>query len=1152
MANTIGVLSIDLIGRVDGFETSMRRAQVSAQRAAGTIDKQLSVSIRNTSAELTRLAGIAGVGFGAAQVIKYADSFTELQNRLRLVTKSQEELKGSTEGVYRIAQTTSQSMDSVGQVYQRIAQNADALGLSLQDVEGLTEKVAKAVAISGASAAAAEAGLTQFGQALASGVLRGDEFNSVMEQLPGLADAIAKGLNVTKAELRAMAKDGKLSAEAVVDALEKASDFIESSFNTRVKTVSQSLVELENAVGKFFGELNEGVGTTQLLVPLISALANNLDAVAVAATTYTGVKLVQALVSATAAAKAAATDKLTLATADLREARAAVAEAEANVRLAAAYGGSTAAATELAIAKARLTSVTNAVATAERNMAVATGMAGRAFAMLGGAPMAIAVGIGLAVAAWEAFGKASIAAKDDTVESIAAMNLSLDDLIVKFKELTKAQQDMLVDKYQDKIIEGNEKISESFLKLIASIPADFSDGMISSYSSETEAAIASLRQLTENEKLSADERYEAGKKVIQGLQDQGKVSEDVAESLRKQWASVSSGVDSVNDYESAIGRMKGVAEEAKSSMDSLTASAKGAAGVSGKEWDSFFNQLDRAQSTLGMTADEMARFQAAALGASEVQIALAGNIAGVNSAYDTLVKAITDGDGKAIKGSKDRIAQLIAEQAQLRANAAYAATYAAALAATGNAIDAMRAGSAESSKVFQEEMKKGQELVKQVLANADRAAQAAIAAKKVRSSGGGSKKTGKSDEEKAYEREQKQFKDWIKSQKEKIALLGTETELDKLNAEIKLGNWSKVSDAQKEEMRQIAALLDLEEKRFDLLERSKELSGFNTFKDNARDMEALTDAFGRGVLSADSYNRQLMRLGESDSIQKLKNGFGDASDMLNVSVGRMLDDFSTLKLGAAEAFGELGSDALDGFSESIGRAIVYSEDFGEAISDLGKSLAADLISNLVKLGVQYLLFKALGESMGDDATKKSIMQAGKTAAAWAPAAAAVSLASFGSNGLPATAAVIGTNLVSMGFAKIGFAEGGFTGQGNKYDPAGIVHAGEYVFNAQRVREIGLDNLIRLDRMSGYADGGYVGNSAVSGSVASLSSGASTGEITVNTYTTNALDVRQRQDGSGNRIIEIRETLKAVAADIGNPNSAISRALSRNTHTKRRF
>src|SRR5690606_34645621 len=125
-----------------------------------------------------------------------ADAFTGLQNRLRLVTDSQTELYQATNDLFDISLRTAQNIDSTAQVYQRFAQNADRLGISLTDVADLTDTVSKAVAISGSSAESAQAALVQFGQALASGTLRGEELNSVLEQAPGLAQAIADGLNV--------------------------------------------------------------------------------------------------------------------------------------------------------------------------------------------------------------------------------------------------------------------------------------------------------------------------------------------------------------------------------------------------------------------------------------------------------------------------------------------------------------------------------------------------------------------------------------------------------------------------------------------------------------------------------------------------------------------------------------------------------------------------------------------------------------------------------------------------------------------------------------------------------------------------------------------------------------------------------------------
>lgn len=108
----------------------------------------------------------------------------------------------------------------------------------------LTETVSKVVTISGASAASAEAALMQFGQAMASGELRGEELNSVMEQTPGLADAIAKGLGITTAELNAMGKAGELAIPKVIEALKKAKDSVDSDFEKRVMTISQAFTNI--------------------------------------------------------------------------------------------------------------------------------------------------------------------------------------------------------------------------------------------------------------------------------------------------------------------------------------------------------------------------------------------------------------------------------------------------------------------------------------------------------------------------------------------------------------------------------------------------------------------------------------------------------------------------------------------------------------------------------------------------------------------------------------------------------------------------------------------------------------------------------------------------------------------------------------------
>ncbi|WP_322789415.1 tape measure protein [Aggregatibacter segnis] len=152
----------------------------------------------------------------------------------------------------------------------------------------MTETVSKAVAMSGATAAQAEAGLIQFGQALSTGTLKGQDLNSVMQQIPGLADAIAKGLGVTTGELKAMGADGELSTQQVITALRKVRKQIDSDFDSRIKTVSGSLTNLETAFIQTVGRFDQTVGVTTKLAESIEFVAANLDSAIQAAVLFTG------------------------------------------------------------------------------------------------------------------------------------------------------------------------------------------------------------------------------------------------------------------------------------------------------------------------------------------------------------------------------------------------------------------------------------------------------------------------------------------------------------------------------------------------------------------------------------------------------------------------------------------------------------------------------------------------------------------------------------------------------------------------------------------------------------------------------------------------------------------------------------------------
>lgn len=283
MAGSLGHLNIQLELDQVKFQSGINNAQGRVKRFTDTATKQLNNiersmnSLNRVSANLFK-AGIAS--FGVNQLKGFADGYTEIQNKLRLVESASISSSKGLNNVFDIALKTNQSINATSGVYQRFAQNAETLKISQAQIASLTETVSKAVAVSGASAGAADAALTQFGQALGSGILRGDEFNSVMEQTPALAKAIATGLGVTTGELRNMAKEGRLTMDVLVPALERAKESVDDQFNTRILTISAAFENLNTSIIKWIGELDKSTGASEAFAKAINEIANHLTVVA--------------------------------------------------------------------------------------------------------------------------------------------------------------------------------------------------------------------------------------------------------------------------------------------------------------------------------------------------------------------------------------------------------------------------------------------------------------------------------------------------------------------------------------------------------------------------------------------------------------------------------------------------------------------------------------------------------------------------------------------------------------------------------------------------------------------------------------------------------------------------------------------------------
>ena len=226
-------------------------------------------------------------GLGTAVLLRelqqMADTYTLITNRLRLVTTGAANLAAINDRLFASAQRTRTSYEATVDLYARVARNAGALGLSQERLLSITETVNQAIRVSGGSAQEAAAGVRQFGQALGSGALRGDELISVLENMPRLAQAIADGMGVTIGELRQLGADGELTSQRIVDALEKSAPEIAREFSQLAPTIGEAFTVLSNSALRFIGEMDQALGISQAVANILIVLANNLSLVAAAA-----------------------------------------------------------------------------------------------------------------------------------------------------------------------------------------------------------------------------------------------------------------------------------------------------------------------------------------------------------------------------------------------------------------------------------------------------------------------------------------------------------------------------------------------------------------------------------------------------------------------------------------------------------------------------------------------------------------------------------------------------------------------------------------------------------------------------------------------------------------------------------------------------
>ncbi|MDC5565408.1 tape measure protein [Acinetobacter baumannii] len=425
-----------------------RNAERNARNLGNELDSierkgdYASKSMDGLSVATRALAGYMAGLVTVSSAISKMDTYTGLQNRLKLVTNNQVELNKATEDTFRIAQKTYSAWDSVLQVYQRFSDNAKTLNLTMDDTARLTETVSKAVAISGASAEAADAALVQFGQALASGTLRGEELNSVMEQTPALAKAIAQGMGITVGELRSVAAEGKITSQEIVKALKNVQNDVDALFAKTDITIGQSLTLLNNEITKFVGEAGQGSGAAQALSGSIQVLAENLESISYVAILGGTALLTKAiatqvsalntklgsLVANNAASQLQKQKSIESAKAALAEAEAHLANVRATNAETQAKFGASAASARYVLAANNVEKATKAVTAAQGKSASMASLVSGAWGLIGGPIGAITLGVTALAATYMYFSSKSAEATAKLKEQAEAAKLTKEEI----------------------------------------------------------------------------------------------------------------------------------------------------------------------------------------------------------------------------------------------------------------------------------------------------------------------------------------------------------------------------------------------------------------------------------------------------------------------------------------------------------------------------------------------------------------------------------------------------------------------------------------------------------------------------------------------------------------------------------------------------
>lgn len=223
---------------------------------------------------VNKLAAAIAAVISTQKIAQFADAFTRVQNQLTRTVSSTEELAAATQQLLGVANQTRAGIEPTVELYTALTVSTKDLAISQGELVDVTKTINNLFLESGKGAAETAGAIRQLGQALESGALRGDEFNSVAEGAPGILRAIQQETGLTRAELRELAEQGEITAELIVRSLQNYSEEAQKAADKTEITLAQAFTVADNNLTNFIGQINDATGASSAFAGAIIDLTS--------------------------------------------------------------------------------------------------------------------------------------------------------------------------------------------------------------------------------------------------------------------------------------------------------------------------------------------------------------------------------------------------------------------------------------------------------------------------------------------------------------------------------------------------------------------------------------------------------------------------------------------------------------------------------------------------------------------------------------------------------------------------------------------------------------------------------------------------------------------------------------------------------------